>query len=186
MNREQRERFRDTHLRFQYDLLHYLPRSSSTAPLAGLYLKKFYNATKRYQLQLPAQIVQADAKFCGQCGIVRVAHHNLLVSKQQGSSGQPSNRLLYTCRQCGREASFNLGEDPPLESPKTAESDSTKVSAQAGKVQKSAGSSAKERAKKRKQNSLSNLLSRKNAEQKNRTSGSGSSNILSLEDFMQQ
>ena len=187
MNGEQKTRFRDRHVRYQYDLLHCLPSVTSKPDvMSGLYLKKFYNATKRYQLTLPTPLTDPMGKFCTRCGVVRVAGLNMAVKKHTNEA-EDDVSLEYKCLYCSKTNKTLL--NPQLPSPMVPSSNkksrsntpipSGKVSKPDNKINNS--SKAKARAKKRKNNSLSNLLSQKNKEVKNKSSG-----IFSLESFMQK
>ncbi|CAB4256009.1 similar to Saccharomyces cerevisiae YDR478W SNM1 Subunit of RNase MRP, which cleaves pre-rRNA and has a role in cell cycle-regulated degradation of daughter cell-specific mRNAs [Maudiozyma barnettii] len=179
MNRIQRERFRDRHLRQKYDLLHSLP-TLQTPALAGLYLKSFYNATKRYDLTLPSEITDADVKFCGECGVVHVPMVNMDIVST--SDNEQEDSLSFKCRHCNHKVSFKSNKieskinSPPPES--LSNSPSPVIQ------NKISNSTAKSRAKKRKQNSLNSLLANKKKEQKNGSTSSLSS--LTLESFMKR
>lgn len=193
MNREQKTRFRDRHLRYQYDLLHCL-HSVTQRPdsLSGLYLKKFYNATKRYQLTLPTQLTDPMGMFCTQCGVVRVAGVNMEMERHVGAKGKGSS-LTYKCLYCSKSNDSMLGPElaapQPIATATSGKNSRSNTPISTGKVSKPGNNNssinnsakAKARAKKRKNNSLSNLLSQKNKENKKKNSG-----ILSLESFMQK
>lgn len=184
MNRVEAERFRDKQISQKYNLIHLLP-TLNVPELSGLYLKSFYNATKRYQLQLPPLIREPEAKFCGSCGCVRIPQRNSRLSViEEVEADTPSRKLQYTCLHCKHVAIFPLVELPketdPDQNPTNEKFTATwpRREKTAGKVDKS---SSKMRAKKRKMNSLSSLLSKKNEEREKRSSSS-----LSLESFMQR
>lgn len=181
MNRTEAEKFRDKQISQKYNLIHLLP-TLNAPELSGLYLKSFLNATKRYQLQLPSLIEESDSKFCGSCGCVRIPKFNTEISIIEDSQART---LRYACLQCKHVANFPL-ELPSKDADLGQNSASEKFTATwprknpaADKVGKNSNSKA--RAKKRKMNSLSNLLSKKNEEKEKRTSSS-----LSLESFMQR
>lgn len=189
MNGEQKTRFRDRHLRYQYDLLHCLPSlTSKPDALSGLYLRKFYSATKRYQLALPPQLTDPMGKFCTLCGVVRVAGVNMTMATHKNEADNDVS-LKYKCLYCSKINESVLGPElpPPVASSnnKTSGSNSPMPTGKVSKPDNKTNSSskAKARAKKRKNNSLSNLLSQKNKENKNKNNSSG---ILSLESFMQK
>ncbi|QLQ78384.1 hypothetical protein HG537_0A06310 [Torulaspora globosa] len=182
MNRLEADKFRDKQISQKYNLLHLLP-TLNVPELSGLYLKSFFNATKRYQLQLPGLIAESEAKFCGSCGLVRIPQRNLRLSIiEEVEAKVPSRKLQYTCLHCKHVATF------PLELSKEIEPDqdptNEKFTATWPRREKVAGQvdkkSSKLRAKRRKMNSLSNLLTKKH-EERNRSSSS-----LSLESFMQR
>ncbi|SMN22263.1 similar to Saccharomyces cerevisiae YDR478W SNM1 Subunit of RNase MRP, which cleaves pre-rRNA and has a role in cell cycle-regulated degradation of daughter cell-specific mRNAs [Maudiozyma saulgeensis] len=178
MNRTQRERFRDRHLRQKYDLLHSLP-TLQTPALAGLYLKSFYNATKRYDITLPSEITDADTKFCGNCGLVHIPMVNTDI---EATSHDGQESLSFKCRHCNHKASFRSNSiESKLSSVAPTSLSGSPSSAPQNKITKS---TAKGRAKKRKQNSLNNLLANKKKEQNNGSSASLSS--LTLESFMKR
>lgn len=185
MNRDQRNRFRDRHLQYQYELMHILP-SVSTNPdhLSGLYLKKFYNSSKRYQLTLPVPLIEKNSgKFCPKCGVVRIPGINLTMEKRISTTGNEAI-LKYSCKLCQENSSTSLGEEIVVKNHLSKSNTPTplrKNSDGQKDVKISKGNSAKSRAKKRKMNSLSNLLSKKNKETKNNKGG-----ILSLESFMKR
>ncbi|CCH61388.1 hypothetical protein TBLA_0E03340 [Henningerozyma blattae CBS 6284] len=182
MNRGEQE-FRDRHLNQKYDLIHFLP-SLGIPQLSGFYFKNFLNASKRYHLQLSEIITTKDSKFCGSCGCVRIPNVNfdMLVENIEGDNGQ-QRILKYTCRNCKHCSKFeletpNIGkkrEDNKKEEDFIATWPSKKS---ANKVEKKT-TSARDRSKKRKMNSLLNRLKEKN-DQKLKSSSS----VLSLESFM--
>lgn len=189
MNREQSDRFRDRHLGQKYNLLHMLP-SIQVPELSGLYLKSFHNGAKRYKVQLPAFIEDSDSKFCGSCGCIRIPNYNVkmyTIEYTDVETGGISRNLEYRCVHCNHVAKFsmnnafetvNSGSVPPAKTTFTATWPKTvRQEAVNSKVEKR--NSAKDRAKKRKMNSLSSLLSKKNNEKKNKNSPS-----MSLESFM--
>ncbi|AQZ15975.1 SNM1 (YDR478W) [Zygosaccharomyces parabailii] len=176
MNKAQSERFRDTHLMYKYNLIHLLP-SMEVPELSGLYLKSFYNGTKRYCLQLPQYITEPNSKFCGACGAVRVPSFNTqmaVVEEISENSAEISRALQYTCLHCNTEASLAPRKVEPNKAKETVAGLHESLNNKVGKK-----SSAKERAKKRKKSTLSNMLSQKNEEKKK------NSFSLSLESFMQ-
>lgn len=190
MNREQSEKFRDKHLIQKYNLIHLLP-TLDVPELSGLYLKSFLNATKRYQLQLPPVISDSSSKFCGSCGTVRIPLRNTKMSIAENSNEtkvECTRTLQYKCLSCKYTESFPLKQSAHqrIEPGSQAKDRFVATWPQRKQPEKERNmvekkSSAKERAKKRKLNSLSNLLSRKKDEKKKQASPS-----LSLESFMQQ
>ena len=184
MNRNQREQFRDRNMRHKYNLLH-ITSTLDTPALSGLYLKNFYNATKRYDLTLPSEIVNADQKFCGNCGVVHVPLYNTDISSTVEDTKET---FKMVCKKCQHEATF---ENKTIESVKIVPSISNSPtptptstptpSLTPNKINKN---KAKDRAKKRKNNSLNSLLANKKKEQKNDSSSSLSS--LTLESFMKK
>lgn len=188
MNKDQKIKFRDRHLRYQYELLHFIPSiTSHPDTLSGLYLRKFYNSTKRYQLNLPPTLVDKCGKFCPQCGVVRVLGVNSSTHLSKDSD-KDDTLLIYKCQLCKNETrSPSLGQPLPApalspSSSLSAANSSASLSPGIGKVEKS-GNKAKARAKKRKMNNLSNLLSQKDKERKDSNKHKG---LLSLESFMQK
>lgn len=190
MNKDQKIKFRDRHLQYQYDLLHQLPSITKTPnDLSGLYLKKFYNSTKKYQLCLPSQLTDSMGKFCSKCGVVRVPGINMsmkIVSNQHNNNSSSSS-LIYHCRLCSSETVSDIIDIqlPSLNSGKALTSNNKKTlsihtSNNNNKVKKNENK-AKIRAKKRKMNTLSNLLLQKDKENKNKQKSNG---LLSLESFM--
>ncbi|AQZ17601.1 SNM1 (YDR478W) [Zygosaccharomyces parabailii] len=176
MNRAQSERFRDTHLMYKYNLIHLLP-SMEVPELSGLYLKSFYNGTKRYCLQLPQYIIEPNSKFCGTCGTVRVPTFNTqmaVVEEISENSAETFRALQYTCLHCNTEARLAPRKVEPNKSREIVTRSHEPLNNKVGKK-----SSAKERAKKRKKSTLSNMLSQKNEEKKK------NSFSLSLESLMQ-
>lgn len=178
MNRAQSERFRDTHLMYKYNLIHLLP-SMEVPELSGLYLKSFYNGTKRYCLQLPQYIIESNSKFCGTCGAVRVPNFNTqmaVVEEISEHSAETIRALQYTCLHCNTEARLapRKVEPEPNKAKETVPGSHEHLNNKVGKK-----SSAKERAKKRKKSTLSNMLSQRNEEKKK------NSFSLSLESLMQ-
>ncbi|SCU80930.1 LAMI_0B04192g1_1 [Lachancea mirantina] len=195
LNRQQREKFVTSHMNQKYNLVH---MASLTGPpqLSGLYLKSFYNAAKRNRLQLPEHITGDGTKFCGKCGCVRIGGVNVRqrledVSDELSNGG--NQVLSYECLDCGDLKSFpikrtgvreNTGK--PVAGPFT-ESMRSKMpgikEAQKSGSENGIGkrSSAKERAKKRKLSTLSNLLSKKNGEKQPKKSS-----LLNLEDFLKK
>lgn len=185
MNRGESEKFRDRQICHKYNLIHLLP-TLNKPELSGLYLKSFLNATKRYQIKLPSLIEEPDSKFCGSCGCVRIPHYNTQLSTVEAQEGEISTRKLrYRCLHCQHEAQFQLEvstinkvvEQKPLDEKFTATW--PRQDKATDKVEKK--NSSKSRAKKRKMNSLSNLLSKKNEEKEKRNLSS-----LSLESFMRK
>lgn len=176
MNRSQSEKFRDVHLRHEYNLIHMLPSTEMPA-LSGFYLKSFYNGAKRYRLQLPEFITEPDSKFCGTCGAVRVPSFNTEIAMVEtgDDEGERIRALQYTCLHCSAQAKLAPRKIVPEREEKLP-SDSPQVQRR-DKIRKK--SSAKERAKKRKKSTLSNMLSQKNEEKKS------SAFSLSLESLMQ-
>lgn len=164
MNREQATKYRDRHLQYQYDLCHYLPSS-----ISGLYVKKLYNSSKRNRVSLPNEITDSNVKFCGNCGIVRTINKTVQITK---TATDGMRVLQYRCLNCGVDHKFELGPEPVFKR-------IGKVETPEKRTQKPTNS-AKPRSKKRKMNSLSNLLSKKNEER------SKSNTSLSLDSFMQK
>lgn len=188
MNREQSDKFRDMHLGQKYNLIHMLP-SIQVPELSGLYLKSFHNGAKRYQLQLPAFIDEPDAKFCGSCGCVRIPNYNVKMYTKEYSNvktGEISRNLEYRCLHCNHVAKFSINNAFETNSV-DVNPEKTKFTATWPKTVRQEGAnskvekrnSAKDRAKKRKMNSLSSLLSKKNNEKNSKNSPS-----MSLESFM--
>lgn len=182
MNRSQAERFRDIHLNHKYNLVHMLP-STEVPALSGFYLKSFYNGTKRYRLKLPESITEADNKFCGNCGAVRIPLFNTKMSIAESDSGNASGStktLQYTCLHCEHQAQLApiKVQKQSIESP--GQNLETKKDEQRQEKVNKKSSSARERAKKRKKNTLSNMLSQKNEEKKNKSFS------LSLESMMKE
>lgn len=185
LNREQSEKFRDRHLREKYELLHMLPNVGAPA-LSGLYLKSFFNGSKRYQLTLPSSIIEDNNKFCGNCGVIRISTFNLSMKIDQTKDKEDNSiikrKLIYHCHACNSKNEFNLGQQRIKEqTPNKEEVGRASSAPPAPKIEKSK-KSAKQRAKARKMNSLSNMLLKKNEEKKNKSTTSLSS--LSLENFM--
>lgn len=174
MNREQSIRYKDRHLQYQYDLCHFLPST-----LSGLYVKKLYNSSKKYQVALPNEITDSNVKFCGNCGIVRVINKTVKINKIVNDG---IGTLKYHCLSCKYNYNFDLGRQPVVN--KSMKDDKNEIlnndsKLSEKKIQKR-NNSAKARSKKRKMNSLSNLLSKKNEER------SKSNSSLSLDSFMQR
>lgn len=179
MNRSQKEKFRDRHLRQKYDLLHLIP-TLKTPALAGLYLTSFYNGAKRYDLTLPKEITEADAKFCGKCGSVHVPLINTDITTTESPSAN-EEIIRFKCLNCEREATFSNTKIMHKTPQASIESKQDSPHIPPKKVVKT---SAKDRQKKRKQNSLANLLSTKKKEQKTKSSSPLAS--LTLENFMKK
>lgn len=198
LNKQQREKFLNTNITHKYDLLHFLP-TIGQPQLAGLYLKSFYNGIKRNRLQLPNSMISDDSKFCSYCGSVYIAGFNMKMRLREETTAhnQSTSKLCYECLHCGHTKEFLIeqkSEKEPI--PAKSEfvavwptSDTTKMEASTAgfevvrdkdKVKKK--SSAKDRAKKRKMNSLSNMLSIKKQKEENKKSKLS----LSLMDFMQK
>ncbi|EWG96741.1 Snm1p [Saccharomyces cerevisiae R103] len=196
MNKDQAEKYQERSLRQKYNLLHVLPTLNSRA-LSGLYYKNFHNSVKRYQIVLPEQL--KSGKFCSHCGCVYVPNFNaslqLTTNTEQGDSDElggesmegPKKCIQVNCLNCEKSKLFEwkselvvptFGQDV---SPMINSTSSGKVSYAVKKPQKSKTSTGKERSKKRKLNSLTNLLSKRNQEKKMEKKKSSS---LSLESFM--
>lgn len=196
MNKDQAEKYQERSLRQKYNLLHVLPTLNSRA-LSGLYYKNFHNSVKRYQIMLPEQL--KSGKFCSHCGCVYVTNFNaslqLTTNTEQGDSDElggesmegPKKCIQVNCLNCEKSKLFEwkselvvptFGQDV---SPMINSTSSGKVSYAVKKPQKSKTSTGKERSKKRKLNSLTNLLSKRNQEKKMEKKKSSS---LSLESFM--
>ncbi|SCU78508.1 LAFA_0A06942g1_1 [Lachancea sp. 'fantastica'] len=193
LNRSQREKFVATHIAHKYNLLHILP-SIEQPQLAGLYLKSFYNGTKRNRLNLPDSITNGT-KFCESCGVVHIAGVNLemqVVEKEVKASAKPERTLEYKCLQCSTTKEFTLEaaerfrEDlrtttsQPTIKGTSARNVEPHTTENASMVKKQ--SSGKERAKRRKMNSLSNMLNKK----KEAEASKKRSLTLSLDDFLQK
>ncbi|CAR23143.1 Snm1p [Lachancea thermotolerans CBS 6340] len=179
LNRQQREKFMASHICHKYNLLHVLP-GIGQSQLSGLYLKSFYNGVKRNQLQLPEPLVNGS-KFCDSCGVVYIAGVNLDMKVQEAENdGVGAKSLVYTCRNCGKHKHFQISVKIREPTPKPAEAFVAKWPAKKdeSKVKKLTG---KERAKKRKLDSLSSMLSRKREEEESKKKLS-----LSLDDFLQK
>lgn len=170
MNRVQSEKFRDVHLNHKYNLIHMLP-STEVPALSGFYLKSFYNGTKRYRLRLPESIVEPDNKFCGNCGAVRIPLFNTDMSITESNienSGESIRALQYTCLHCKTQAQLA----PTRIQKEIPERDEQRVKFKKEEQKKdkvNKKTSARERAKKRKRSTLSNMLSQKNEEKKNKS-----------------
>lgn len=197
MNKDQKIKFRDRHLQYQYDLLHQLPSIiKTTNNLSGLYLKRFYNSTKKYQLNLPSPLTDSMGKFCPKCGVVRVPCINTSMKIQpnqnnppKSSSSSSTSSLIYYCLLCSNETACEVIDTqlpsldnihPSAKNNNTNNNKTTTVIQNIKKVNKSENK-AKIRAKKRKMNTLANLLSQKDRENKNKQKSNG---LLSLESFM--
>ncbi|SCU93058.1 LADA_0G01112g1_1 [Lachancea dasiensis] len=191
LNRQQRERFTATHIAYKYNLLHYLP-GIEQSQLSGLYLKSFYNGTKRNRLHLPEHLTNGT-KFCEKCGVVHIAGLNLnmaIVDVMASDDESVHNQVLeYKCLLCGKVKQFDIGNSKRIESqqgpregfvakwPSGQKTSHDAAEVNGSQVKKLA--SGKERAKKRKMNTLANMLSRKKDEEANKKSAS-----LNLEDFL--
>lgn len=184
--RHNNEKFKARHLEQKYNLIHLLP-SIGVPELSGLYLKSFFNASKRYDLQLPPLVLEGDSKFCGCCGCVRVPNFNtkMRIEEVPGDEiGESKRTLVYSCMNCNHQASFLLSR-----SSNKVNTDKKETSAfvatwpsgkdSDGKVEKR--NNAKDRAKKRKSSTLSSLLSKKTENQEKTTLSS-----LNLESFMER
>lgn len=176
MNRDQKTRFRDRQIRQKYDLLHMLP-SIGVKELSGLYLKNFYNCTKRYQMKLPPYIKEPDQKFCGECGYIQVPTHSVRIETTNNDS-DTSEKIEFTCLICQHKYHEILETKSRKGIPKPMAG----LEKETNQVNKKTNS-AKKRAKLRKQNSLTSMLSRKEQEKKN---VSRTSSVLSLESFMKK
>lgn len=196
MNKEQAGKYQERNLRQKYRLLHVLPTLNSRA-LSGLYYKNFHNSVKRYQITLPEQL--RSGKFCSHCGCVYVPNFNAKLqvttnteqddSKKLDDEGmeEPKKCIKLNCLNCEKSTLFEWKSelvDPAFEQDVNSKMNSTssrKVSHAAKKPQKGKISGGKDRSKKRKLNSLTNLLSKRKQEKKMEKKKSSS---LSLESFM--
>lgn len=193
MNKDQKIKFRNRHLQYQYDLLHQLPSIiKTTNSLSGLYLKKFYNSTKKYQLNLPSSLTDSMGKFCPRCGVVRVPSINTSMKIKPNQNNNPhffssSSSFIYCCLLCTNETAYDVTDTqlPSLRSTQTLTNNNNNnksiVDIQNNKKINKSENKAKIRAKKRKMNTLSNLLSQRERENKNKQKSNG---LLSLESFM--
>ncbi|QHS72656.1 Snm1p [Saccharomyces paradoxus] len=197
MNKEQAGKYQERSLRQKYNLLHVLPTLNSRA-LSGLYYKNFHNSVKRYQITLPEQL--RSGKFCSHCGCVYVPHFNAKLqvttnaeqdddSEKLDDEGmkEPKICIKLNCLNCEKSTLFEWKSelvDPAFEQDANSMINSTssrKTSYAVKKPQKGKISGGKDRSKKRKLNSLTNLLSKKNQEKKLEKKKSSS---MSLESFM--
>lgn len=186
LNKQQREKFLTSHMNYKYNLLHILP-SISQPQLSGVYFKSFCNASKRNQVTLPEQIIADSVKFCGSCGIVFISGVNMRMRlvEECDDNGKILRTLQYTCINCSHVKNLFFDQKDtscsekskehfvatwPVPKPNSSDTENN------GKVKKNA---AKERAKKRKMNTLTNILSKKREteQKKNKLS-------LSLEDLL--
>ncbi|KAK5778458.1 hypothetical protein RI543_004123 [Arxiozyma heterogenica] len=196
MNKDQKIKFRNRHLQYQYDLLHQLPSIiKTTNSLSGLYLKKFYNSTKKYQLNLPSSLTDSMGKFCPRCGVVRVPSINTSMKIKPNQNNNPhsfssSSSFIYCCLLCTNETAYDVIDTqlPSLRSTQTLTNNNNNnndnksmADIQNNKKVNKSENKAKIRAKKRKMNTLSNLLSQREKENKNKQKSNG---LLSLESFM--
>lgn len=175
MNRDQKIQFRDKQIRHKYALLHAMP-TIDVPELSGMYLKNFYNSVKRYQLNLPDHIVQPDKKFCGECGYIQIPDHSVDINIISGERPEISSIAKFKCKKCGHHY------DETVLCRKQKVADSANISKDIGQVKKKTNN-AKLRAKMRKQNSLTSLLSKKDKEKKDVTK---SASMLSLDSFMKR
>ncbi|CDO91847.1 unnamed protein product [Kluyveromyces dobzhanskii CBS 2104] len=168
-------------------MIHHVQRLGEPQ-LSGLYLKSFYNTSKRYRLPLPDDIRGDNTKFCGNCGCVRVAGYNLTMSfyTETEDEGMVIQKLKYTCHHCQEDHVFEVDKTENKAASSSREA-SPKVEIQwpkrssledVEKVKKNI--TAKERAKKRKQSTLSNLLASKKGKEESKKNTVS----LSLMDFM--
>ncbi|CAI4056582.1 hypothetical protein N7582_000652 [Saccharomyces uvarum] len=200
MNRDQTVKYQERNLRQKYNMLHALPTLKSKA-LSGLYYRNFHNSVKRYQVVLPEQLI--SGKFCPHCGCVYVPNFNATLqattSTEQDDSAKLNNEDIQTLKRCIEVRCLNckmcekfdwkteLGEQATKGEPKPiADGISARKVPQATEKQqklntKNKSSSGKDRSKKRKLNSLTSLLSKKNQEKNQKKNMSSS---LSLESFM--
>ncbi|CAI1860769.1 hypothetical protein SEUBUCD646_0B05760 [Saccharomyces eubayanus] len=200
MNRDQTVKYQERNLRQKYNMLHALPALKSKA-LSGLYYRNFHNSVKRYQVVLPEQLI--SGKFCPHCGCVYVPNFNATLqattSTELDDSAKHNNEGRQTSKNCIEVRCLNCkvceqfdwktelagqaveGEPNPMTNGISAR----KIPQETEKLQKSntknKGSSGKDRSKKRKLTSLTNLLSKKNQEKNQKKNISSS---LSLESFM--
>ena len=178
MNRDQNEKYRERQLRKKYDMVHMLP-GLGLPELSGIYLKNFYNSSKRYKVVLPPSIVEADAKFCGSCGCIRIPNYN--VHMEITKEGE----LQFQCKHCSRVTHFQYSihkkesKDIDIIPKEKFVAKWPNKGENENKITKNGGNNARDRQKKRKSNSLSAMLNKKNDEKKKQSSTS-----LSLESFM--
>ncbi|EJS42174.1 snm1p [Saccharomyces arboricola H-6] len=190
MNKDQAAKYQELNLRQKYNMLHVLPALRSKA-LSGLYYKNFHNSVKRYQINLPEQLI--DGKFCSHCGCVYVPTFNaaleVVTGTEQdvlGDDGTQSSKkcIKISCLNCKEPTLFKWKSKllvPTIEREVELGASSSKASDAVEKPPKAKISSGKDRFKKRKSNSLSNLLTKRNQEKKMEKKKSSS---LSLESFM--
>lgn len=167
----------------KYNLIHHIQRIAEPE-LSGLYVKNFFNCSKRYRLILPEVMTRNNIKFCGSCGCIRVPGYNLIMDLIREKEGETEIRTLrYLCKHCEHEEKIMV--DKTTLASTSSEQNSPKFIAtwkkpstnEVTKVNKN--TNAKERAKKRKQSTLSNLLAAKKEKEDNKNKMS-----LSLMDFM--
>ncbi|CCF59471.1 hypothetical protein KAFR_0H00620 [Kazachstania africana CBS 2517] len=190
LNKEQTERFRDRHIRQEYELLHLLP-AVGIPELSGLYLKSFYNSTKKYRLTLPTSITDANSKFCGTCGVLFVPTFNLsmkVITPYDKDDKAAPTSLQYECLNCRKTSNFEIEVPKKLKHSHHVDATSGKLKSETflEDKKKVIKSSAKDRAKKRKMNSLSNLLNKKKKEDERKSKNQGSLSSLSLDSFMKR
>ncbi|AET40324.1 Snm1p Ecym_5586 [Eremothecium cymbalariae DBVPG len=183
MNKLDKERFRDIHIRHKYNILHKV-LNVGTPQLSGLYLKSFYNAVKRNRLVLPNSIIEGDRKFCGSCGVIYVSGYTLASKVQNIESADSIERILvYDCLQCGHKKEFPLSIEvktsKEVEMVEFSNFRSKETTSNLVSVNKK--STGRHRAKKRKKNSLINVLAvkKQQTDSKNKIT-------LSLSDFLQK
>ncbi|CAI4059432.1 Snm1p SKDI_04G6800 [Saccharomyces kudriavzevii IFO 1802] len=196
MNKDQAEKYRERNLRHKYNILHVLPTLKSKA-LSGLYYKNFHNSVKRYQITLPEQLM--NGKFCSHCGCVYVPNFNSMLQVTTGTEQNgvvelnveraqaPEKCISVSCLNCKSSTLFDWKSElvePVVERDVKFAADSAgnrNVSHIVDKAPRAKISSGKDRSKKRKSNSLTNLLSKRNQEKRLEKKRNSS---LSLDSFM--
>ncbi|KAL3230640.1 Ribonuclease MRP protein subunit SNM1 [Nakaseomyces bracarensis] len=176
MNRDQKIKFRDRQIKQKYELVHMLP-SLGVKELSGLYLKNFFNCTKRYHYKLSDYVKEPDQKFCGECGYIQVPTHSVKIETIQVEQDRQTV-IKFTCLMC----KHTYNETIEVKTKKSTPKPTLDPEAKSHQINKNTNS-AKKRAKLRKQNSLTSMLSRKDQEKKNVKK---SSSMLSLESFMKK
>lgn len=182
MNKRDKERFRDLQINHKFNLVHML-QCINQPYLSGLYLKNFYNVVKKYRLVLPESVIGEDNIFCSNCGSVHIAGFNLEMNMSEKSNkiGMVNKVLTFSCSHCDYTSDIII-ENSACKNKNANKKLLTSISKEEGenlnKVNKN--SSAKERAKKRRKNTLANILStiKQNDEKK-------VNNTLNLMDFIQ-
>lgn len=180
LNRQQREKFVVSHMCHKYNLLHVLPGIEQTQ-LSGLYLKSFYNGARRNRLQLPDHLSKGT-KFCDHCGVVYLAGVTLdmKVEESDKKSDEITKKLNFRCLSCSHSKVFPLETKPAEETSSANETFVAKWPAKPKDLDVKR-SKPKERAKKRKLNSLSSMLTKKREDEAKKKKLS-----LSLNDFLQK
>lgn len=174
-----------------YDVTHAVPNIPS---VGAMYTRKFMKTCSHGGLLLPP-VISEGVKFCSHCGCVLIAGINMsmrvVYSKQAKKSRKPTaeekvkkprdRNLRISCFTCNKTMSFELLKPtPPVVSKPVEKKPFVATWNPNQNNQDVKQNKAKERAKKRKRNNLSNLLeSKKQAEEKEKKS-----NLLSLDDFM--